>query len=101
MKAGILLLTALAIAGLTVAGVYSGLYTGSQKIGRSLLADRIETKDSVTYTTDPGLDRAMQKEDEEEKQKEIESWNMLQNMRLYGPAGVKPPSAGQDGSPAR
>lgn len=101
MKAGVLLLTALAIAGLSVTGVYTVLHTGSQKTGRVLLADRIETKDSVTYTTDPGLDRAMQKEDEEEKQKEIESWKMLQNMRLYGPAGIQPSSAGQGAPPAR
>ncbi|MGC8491693.1 MAG: hypothetical protein ACP5SH_08140 [Syntrophobacteraceae bacterium] len=101
MKAGVLLLTAVAIAGVTFAGVCTVLHTGSPKTERVLLADRIETKDSVTYTTDPGLDRAMQKEDEEEKQKEIESWKMLQNLHLYGPSTIQPFPHKQDASPAR
>ncbi len=50
-----------------------------------LLADRVETKDSITYSTDPRLDEKMRRENEEEKEKEYNSWKMLENMPLYYP----------------
>ncbi len=67
--------------------------------GRTLLADRIETKDSITYTTDPGLDRAMKKEERQEEEKENNSWKMLQNMPLYIP--YFPPAAQPGAKPSK
>lgn len=88
---------------LTVAGWLACAVSdpGARKGGQTLLADRVETEDSVTYTTDPDLDRTMKKEDREEKAKEENSWKMLQNMHLYGPAGKQPSSTGQSASPSQ
>lgn len=67
--------------------------THNRKALPTLLADRTETHDSVTYTTDPNLERAMKKEDREEQEKENKSWEMLQNMPYYAPAHKRHPSA--------
>lgn len=56
-----------------------------------LLANRIDTKDSVIYTTDPGMERAMREEKREEKDKEDKSWQMLQHMYIYKHAGKHSP----------
>ena len=74
---------------------------GSGKSGRTLLADRTETDDSVTYTTDPKAERQTKKEEREEKGKERNSWKMLQHMYLYGPAGKRPPPAQQGATPSQ
>ena len=66
-----------------------------------LIADRIETGDSVTYTTDPKMERESRKEDREEKEKEKNSWKMLQNMYLPAPRAKQPsPSSGQSTTPS-
>ncbi|MDR3556721.1 MAG: hypothetical protein P4L55_18365 [Syntrophobacteraceae bacterium] len=67
--------------------------THSRKAVPTLLADRTETRDSITYTTDPNLERAMKKEDREEQEKENKSWKMLQNMPYYAPAHKRHPYA--------
>lgn len=109
MKGSAFVLTLL-IAGLAVAGLWvctvanPGVSFASlkiQKAGQTLLADRIETDDSVTYTTDPDLEKAKKKEDREEKEKEANSWKMLQHMELYAPWGNKPSSTGQGASPSQ
>ncbi|MGC9195959.1 MAG: hypothetical protein ACP5IL_10960 [Syntrophobacteraceae bacterium] len=50
-----------------------------------VLADRVETNDSITYSTDPRMEEKMRRENEEEKEKEYNSWKMLQNMPFYYP----------------
>jgi hypothetical protein len=66
----------------------------SGKAGRNLLADRIETRDSITYTTDPKMEQHRKKDEREEKEKENNSWKMLQNMYWTGHGG-RPPSSSQ------
>lgn len=70
----------------------------SPKAGPALLADRMETRDSITYTTDPQMEREEKKEEREEKQKEKNSWKMLQNMQFYRPARKPPPSPQPSGN---
>ena len=59
---------------------------------KTLLADCVVTGDSVTYTTDPEAERQTKREERDEKQKERNSWKMLQNMPNYGPP-KKPPAS--------
>lgn len=59
---------------------------------RLLLADRTDTKDSIIYGTDPDMERAMEEQAREEKEKEDKAWNMLQHMQLYN-EDRKPPRA--------
>jgi hypothetical protein len=59
---------------------------------RLLLADRTDTKDSIIYGTDPDMERAMEEQAREEKEKEDKAWNMLQHMQLYKD-DRKPPRA--------
>ncbi len=46
-------------------------------------AERTETKDRIIYGTDPEMERAMDDQAREEKEKEAKAWNMLQNMGVY------------------
>jgi len=48
-----------------------------------LLSDRTETPDRVIYGTDPDMERAMDDQIREEKEKEDKAWKMLQNMNIY------------------
>ena len=50
---------------------------------RLLLADRYNTQDRIIYSTDPDMERAMEEEAREQKEKEDKSWEMLQRMYLY------------------
>lgn len=72
--------------------------TAESRAAGILLADRIETGDSVTYTTDPKMERESREEDREEKQKEKNSWKMLQNMYLPARRAKQPSSSGSSGS---
>jgi hypothetical protein len=60
---------------------------------RQLMADRTETKDRIIYGTDPEMERAMEEQQREEKEKEEKAWNMLQHMNIYKDNGRKPHSA--------
>lgn len=113
MKGGAFVLVVL-IAGLMVAGRQvctvskQGFFRapsmqsqGKRKAAQTLLADRIETNDSLIYTTDPDLERAMNREDKEEREKEYNSWKMLQHMYLNGSVRKRPPSADQGASPSQ
>ncbi|MFZ0931689.1 MAG: hypothetical protein WAN11_24030 [Syntrophobacteraceae bacterium] len=86
------------ISGLLLAGLPARLASNSEGPGplkiqslqnrispahRLLLADRTDTKDSITYGTDPDMERAMEEQAREEKEKEDKAWNMLQHMQLY------------------
>jgi hypothetical protein len=57
----------------------------SASLPRVMLADRVETHDSITYSTDPRMEDKMRRESEQEKEKEYNSWKMLENMPLYYP----------------
>jgi hypothetical protein len=57
---------------------------------RQLMADRTETKDRIIYGTDPEMERAMDQQIREEKEKEEKAWNMLQHMNIYQDSGKKP-----------
>jgi hypothetical protein len=59
---------------------------------RQLLADRTDTKDDIIYSTDPEMERAMDQQIKEEKDKEEKAWNMLQHMYLYKDVGKSPRS---------
>jgi hypothetical protein len=54
---------------------------------RLLLADRTDTKEHIIYGTDPDMERAMEEQAREEKEKEDKSWNMLQHLYLYKDVG--------------
>jgi hypothetical protein len=54
---------------------------------RLLFADRTDTKDRIIYSTDPDMERAMEEQAREEKEKEDKSWNMLQHLYLYKDVG--------------
>lgn len=56
---------------------------------RQLMADRTETKDRIIYGTDPEMERAMDEQQREEKEKEEKAWNMLQHMNIYKDNGKK------------
>ena len=66
---------------------------------RQLMADRTDTKDSIIYSTDPEMERAMEEQEREEKEKEEKSWKMLQHMHLYKDNGKRPHSAQPDNAP--
>ena len=59
---------------------------------RQLMADRTDTNDRIIYGTDPEMDRAMDEQQREEKEKEEKAWNMLQHMNIYKDSGKKPHS---------
>ncbi len=67
--------------------------TAKSRAARILLADRIETDDSVTYTTDPKMEKESREEEREEKEKEKNSWKMLQHMYLPAPRAKQPSSS--------
>jgi hypothetical protein len=75
--------------------------THNRKAFPTLLANRTETHDSVTYTTDPNLERAMKKEDREEQEKENKSWEMLQNIPYYAPGRKPRPPAQPHATPSQ
>jgi hypothetical protein len=66
---------------------------------RLLLADRTDTKDSITYGTDPDMERAMEEQARAEKEKEDKAWNMLQHMQLYKDNGRPPRPAQPNNTP--
>ena len=69
---------------------------------RQSLADRTETKDSITYSTDPEMDRVMEERAREEKEKEAKAWQMLQNMNIYKDMQKRPPRRPQpDNTPSQ
>ncbi len=110
MKGSAFLLIVL-IAGLTVGGWWvrsvskpgaSSAPLKMQKAGQVLLADRIDTKHSEIFTTDPNMEREMRREREEEREKEYNSWEMLRHMYLFTtPAGQQPPSSPQGATPSQ
>ncbi len=63
---------------------------------RQLMADRTDTKDRIIYGTDPEMDRAMDEQQREEKEKEEKAWQMLQHMNIYQDNGRRPHSAKPD-----
>ncbi|MGA2400589.1 MAG: hypothetical protein ABSG91_02645 [Syntrophobacteraceae bacterium] len=83
------------------AGTLSKTKTLENRIGppRQLMADRIDTKDSIIYGTDPDMERAMDEQAREEKEKEKEAWKMLQNMQLYQNIKRPPRSTQPDTTP--
>ncbi len=50
---------------------------------RFLLADKIETRDQIEYTTDPETARASENARRRELEKEERSWKMLDDMQIY------------------
>jgi hypothetical protein len=68
---------------------------------RQLLADRTDTKDGISYSTDPEMERAMEQQAKEEKEKEEKSWKMLQHMYLYKDSGKSPRSTQPDNAPPK
>jgi len=66
---------------------------------RQLMADRTDTNDRIIYGTDPEMDRAMDEQQREEKEKEEKAWQMLQHMNLYNDNGRRPHSAHPDNAP--
>jgi len=55
----------------------------SKGAGPFRLAEMIQTKDSVIYSTDP-KDSEYERRIQEEKEKEKQSWDMLKNMIIDG-----------------
>jgi hypothetical protein len=49
---------------------------------RLLLSDRVETGERIIYGTDPEMERAMDEQIQEEKEKEEKAWKMLQQMNV-------------------
>lgn len=74
------------------AGALSKTGTPGNQIGtpRLLMADRTDTKDSIILGTDPDMERAMDEQARQEKEKEKEAWKMLQNMGFYQNIGKRP-----------
>lgn len=68
---------------------------------RQLLADRTDTKDDIIYSTDPGMERAMEEQARKEQEKEEKSWNMLQHMYLNKDIGKSPKSTQPDNAPQK
>jgi len=68
---------------------------------RQILADRTDTKDSVIYSTDPEMERAMEEQAREEKEKEEKAWKMLQNMNIYKDERKRSPRTQPDNTPAQ
>ncbi len=66
---------------------------------RQLMADRTDTNDRIIYGTDPEMDRAMDEQQREEKEKEEKAWQMLQHMNIYQDNGRRPHSARPDNAP--
>ena len=66
---------------------------------RLLMADRVDTQDSVNYGTDPEMDRAMEEQARHEKEKEEKAWKMLQHMYLLNEIGKSPHSTQPDNAP--
>jgi hypothetical protein len=64
-----------------------------------LMADRTETKDRIIYGTDPEMERAMEEQQREEKEKEEKAWNMLQHMNIYKDNEKKPRPAQPGNTP--
>ena len=62
---------------------------------RQLLADRTDTKNDIIYSTDPGMDRAMEEQARKEQEKEEKAWIMLQHMNLNKDSGKNPRSTKQ------
>jgi hypothetical protein len=56
---------------------------GPEVLSPVFLADRAETKESITYGTNAEMERAMKEQATEEKKKEEKSWEMLQHMNIY------------------
>ncbi|MEN6439358.1 MAG: hypothetical protein ABFD97_12350 [Syntrophobacter sp.] len=50
---------------------------------RLLLADKIETRDQIEYTTDPEATRAFEDARRHEMEKEDRAWKMLDDMQIY------------------
>jgi hypothetical protein len=68
---------------------------------RQLMAERTDNKDSITYGTDPEMERAMAEQERHEKEKEENAWKMLQNMNIYQ-GGRKNPHPNQpDNTPSQ
>ena len=59
-----------------------------RRAGAFWLAEMIQTKDSVIYSTDP-KDSEYERRIREEKEKEKESWDMLKNMIIDGRQGPR------------
>jgi hypothetical protein len=68
---------------------------------RLLLADRTDTKDRIIYGTDPDMERAMEEQAREEKEKEDKAWMMLQHMYLNKDSGKSPRSTQPDNAPPK
>ena len=57
-------------------------------------------KTDIIYGTDPGMERAMEEQAREEKEKEDKAWKMLQHMNLYNDSGKNPRSTKQGSTQA-
>ena len=48
-----------------------------------LIADRMDTENEIIYGTDQKFERTMTEQEKAQKENELRSWQMLQNMNIY------------------